>query len=76
MERPDRPAWTPADAARMYGRVVASWAMDALVLRRAGLDTPSWRVGLAAAPGRAARIAPSPQHLASVGVSIGVSAGG
>lgn len=36
----DRPS--PA-IARMYGRVLASWASDALRLRRAGLDRPTSR---------------------------------
>jgi len=37
MERPD------PTIARMYGRVLASWAGDALRLRRGGLDRPTSR---------------------------------
>lgn len=37
----------------MYRRVLAGWAMDALSLRRRGLDRPSSRDGLApVGPGR------------------------
>ncbi len=39
-----------ADARAMYRRAMAGWAMDALRLRRLGLDRPSgrgWRGGLA-----------------------------
>jgi hypothetical protein len=36
------------EAQRMFRRVLASWASDALALRRAGLDRPSYR--LAGAP--------------------------
>ncbi|MBL0920846.1 MAG: hypothetical protein IBJ10_01820 [Phycisphaerales bacterium] len=32
------------DSRRMYGRMLASWASDALVLRRKGLETPGRRV--------------------------------
>ncbi len=64
MERPAEQALTPAGAARMYQRFLAVWAMDALRLRRAGLDTPSVRTGLrsledprdGSAPGRAVAV--------------------
>lgn len=33
------------DARRMYRRVLATWAMDVLALRAAGLDKPGFRLG-------------------------------
>jgi hypothetical protein len=45
MERLDQQMPTPTNVARMYRRVLASWTMDALALRRAGLDLPSHRAG-------------------------------
>jgi hypothetical protein len=56
LSHPDQappPVLTPADAARMYHRVLTAWAMDALALRRLGLDVPTHRVDRASyAPSR------------------------
>ena len=43
----DRPAMTPAEAQRIFQRVLASWVLDCARLRRLGLDRPSMgrRVG-------------------------------
>ncbi|MDX9912942.1 MAG: hypothetical protein RBS39_14065 [Phycisphaerales bacterium] len=36
---------TPEQARAMQARVLARWASDALRLRRAALDRPTWRTG-------------------------------
>jgi hypothetical protein len=45
MGRTGTSARSPADAVRMYQRMLAAWASDVLALRRAGLDTPGLRSG-------------------------------
>ncbi|HNB60626.1 MAG TPA: hypothetical protein PK308_09940 [Phycisphaerales bacterium] len=58
------------DARRMFNRVLASWAMDVLALKKRNLDRPSLRHGsglratahLSAAPARAAT--PRPRRAA------------
>lgn len=58
MSQPSRPTVAPGPAAakEMFARVLRSWAMDALSLRRRGLDRPSFRRG---AWGCAGTIAPA-----------------
>ena len=49
----DQSPRTPAAVQEMFQRVITGWAMDALALRRRGLDRPTARDGaVLALPGR------------------------
>jgi hypothetical protein len=56
------PAQAHIEAQSMFHRVVTGWAMDALALRRQGLDRPSARDGHTPglAPGRVGRMVITP----------------
>jgi hypothetical protein len=58
---------TPIDVLtikRMYNRYLQQWALDALALRRQGLDRPGMRRAIDANPARPGRVSPASRRAA------------